>query len=31
MMCIDAAQAVTAGKAKASDYDGKGLPTIKAT
>ncbi|KAK6905435.1 dehydrogenase [Kwoniella mangroviensis CBS 10435] len=28
---IDAAQRVTAGKAKASDFDGKGLPTIKAT
>nr|ODN89315.1 hypothetical protein L204_06253 [Cryptococcus depauperatus CBS 7855] len=28
---IDATQAVAAGKAKASDFDGKGLPTIKDT
>lgn len=28
---IDAARAVEAGEAKAADFDGKGLPTIKAT
>ncbi|WVQ74629.1 hypothetical protein IAR50_004230 [Cryptococcus sp. DSM 104548] len=28
---IDAAQAVNAGKAQAKDFDGKGLPTIRAT
>ena len=27
---IDAAADVTAGRAKASDFEGKGLPTIKA-
>lgn len=27
---IDAAQAVTSGKKKASDFEGTGLPTIKA-
>ncbi|KAI9636435.1 dehydrogenase [Dioszegia hungarica] len=28
---IDAAREVSSGRAKAADYDGKGLPTIKAT
>jgi hypothetical protein len=27
----DAARAVSNGSAKAADFDGKGLPTIKAT
>jgi D-galacturonate reductase len=27
---VDAARAVSSGRAKAADYEGKGLPTIKA-
>jgi hypothetical protein len=31
LMRLDAAREVSAGRATAADYDGKGLPTIQAT